>query len=164
MQKWEIVSSDAKMVRRFCVDLLKGLDYGVYMKKLHKIPAQMENNPFFTDAIKAKANAASAASKANFGQAVEAGVNIAFGTDTGVTQHGKNAEEFALMVENGMSEMAAIHAATVAAADLIEMSAELGTIEAGKIADIIAVDGNPLDDITELERVTVVIKEGVRHK
>jgi len=91
-------------------------------------------------------------------------VKIAFGTDTGVTPHGDNAQEFALMVAAGMSEMDAIRAATVTTAELLEMSADLGTIEAGKIADIIAVDESPLDDITALERVSVVISNGQRVK
>jgi imidazolonepropionase-like amidohydrolase len=129
-----------------------------------KIPAQMEGNPFFTDAIKAKALAASAASKANFGIAYKAGVKIAFGTDSAVTKHGDNADEFAMMVESGMTEMDAIRSATVVAAEVVEMSDTLGTIESGKIADIIAVDGNPLDDITVLENVSVVIKDGQRVK
>jgi imidazolonepropionase-like amidohydrolase len=124
----------------------------------------MEGNPFFTDAIKAKALAASAASKANFGRAYEAGVKIAFGTDTGVTKHGKNADEFGMMVESGMTEMDAIRSATIVAAELLEMSDTLGTIEPGKMADIIAVDGSPLDDITVLEDVSVVIKDGKRVK
>lgn len=127
----------------------------------YKIPAQMENNPFFTDAIREKATAASAASKANFSKAVRADVKIAFGTDTGVTIHGENADEFAYMVENGMTPMQAIYAATVAAADLIDKSDSLGTIEPGKLADIIAVDENPLANISSLENVTVVIKDGV---
>ncbi len=126
----------------------------------HKVPATMEGNPFFTEAIKAKARAASAGSKANFGKAYKGGVRIAFGTDTGVTKHGANAEEFAVMVAAGMSEMDAIHSATVAAAQLIEMSDELGTIEPGKLADMIAVDSSPLDDISVLENVSAVIKDG----
>ena len=130
----------------------------------YKIPAQMEGNPFFTDVIKAKALAASAASKANFGSAYEAGVKIAFGTDSAVTKHGENADEFGMMVDSGMTEMDAIRSATVVAAALIEMSESLGTIEPGKIADIIAVDASPLDDITVLEDVAVVIKEGVQVK
>jgi imidazolonepropionase-like amidohydrolase len=120
----------------------------------------MEGNPFFTDAIKAKARAASAASKANFGSAYKAGVKIAFGTDSAVTKHGENADEFAMMVDSGMTEMDAIRAATVTAAALLEMTDSLGTIEPGKLADIVAVDGNPLDDITALENVSVVIKGG----
>lgn len=129
-----------------------------------KIPAQMEGNPFFTDAIKAKALAASAASKVNFGIAYKAGVKIAFGTDSAVTKHGDNADEFAMMVESGMTEMDAIRSATVVAAEVVEMSDTLGTIESGKIADIIAVDGNPLADITVLEDVSVVIKDGKQVK
>ena len=125
-----------------------------------KIPPMMDGNPFFTEAIKAKANAAAAASLNNVKLAYEAGVKIAFGTDTGVTKHGANAEEFALMVRAGMSEMAAIRAATVVAAELIGRSEDLGTIEVGKFADIIAVDGNPLDDITVLENVDTVILDG----
>ena len=129
-----------------------------------KIPAQMEGNPFFTDAIKAKALAASAASKVNFGIAYKAGVKIAFGTDSAVTKHGDNADEFAMMVESGMTEMDAIRSATVVAAEVVEMSDTLGTIESGKIADIIAVDGNPLADITALQSVSVVIKDGKQVK
>lgn len=127
-----------------------------------KIPAMMDSNPFFTEAIKAKANAAAAASMQNFRQANKAGVKIAFGTDTGVTPHGDNAQEFALMVRGGMSPSEAIRSATVVAAELIEMSDELGTIEVGKIADIIAVDGNPLEDVTVLESVHTVIRDGQR--
>lgn len=131
------------------------------LQPVYKVPAQMENNPFFTDAIKEKANAASAASKANFSLAVRGGVKIAFGTDSGVTKHGENADEFAYMVENGMTPMQAIVAATVATADLIDMTETLGTIEPGKLADIIAVDESPLDDISALKNVSVVIKDGV---
>jgi imidazolonepropionase-like amidohydrolase len=126
----------------------------------HKVPATMEGNPFFTEAIKAKARAASAGSKASFRKAYEGGVRIAFGTDSGVTRHGANAEEFAVMVAAGMSEMDAIQSATIAAAQLIEMSDELGTIEPGKFADMIAVDSSPLDDISALENVSAVIKDG----
>lgn len=125
-----------------------------------KVPPMMETNPFFTEAIKAKARAASAASFENVRAAHAAGVKIAFGTDTGVTRHGENAEEFALMVSVGMSEAEAIHAATVAAAELIGMSDQLGTVEAGKFADIIAVSESPLSDITALENVAAVMKGG----
>jgi len=126
----------------------------------YKVPSLMAGNPFFTEAIKAKALAAAAASKANFGGAYEAGVKIAFGTDTGVTRHGENADEFGMMIDSGMTEMDAIRSATVVAAELLQMSDTLGTIEPGKMADIIAVDSSPLDDITVLENVSVVIKDG----
>ncbi|MFC1797174.1 amidohydrolase family protein [Pseudomonadota bacterium] len=125
-----------------------------------KVPAMMEGNPFFTEAIKQKALAASAASFKNVGKAHAAGVKIAFGTDTGVTRHGDNAQEFALMVSVGMTEMEAIRAATVVTAELLSMSGDLGTVEVGKIADIIAVDANPLEDIRALENVFAVVKDG----
>ncbi len=125
-----------------------------------KIPESMEGNPFFTDAIKEKAYAAGAAAADNIARAYRSGVNIAFGTDSAVTPHGLNGEEFGLMVQIGFSEMDAIHAATLGAAALLSRVEEIGSIEAGKVADIIAVDGNPLAEIGELENVTTVIKGG----
>jgi len=125
-----------------------------------KIPESMEGNPFYTDDIKMKANAAGAAAMTNIGRAYAAGVNIAFGTDSAVTPHGLNGEEFAYMVQMGMSEMEAIYAATVSAATLLSQGDVIGSIEVGKRADIIATDRSPLEDITELEQVTAVIKAG----
>lgn len=94
----------------------------------------------------------------------ENGVNIAFGTDSGVSPHGNNAQEFVYMLEAGMSEMDAIKAATVVASEHIGMGDQIGTLEAGKEADIIAVGGNPLEDITELQDVDFVMKGGVVYK
>ena len=96
--------------------------------------------------------------------AYENGVTIAFGTDTGVSKHGDNAQEFIYMVKAGMSEMEAIRAATVTASKHIEMDGMIGTLEAGKQADLIAVDGNPLKDIKELLDVDFVMKGGVVYK
>ena len=93
-------------------------------------------------------------------RAVPAGVRIAFGTDAGVSKHGRNADEFALMVANGMTPMTAIEAATVNAADLLGLSAEIGTLEAGKRADIIAVDGDPLTDLSVLTSMDFVMRDG----
>jgi len=90
----------------------------------------------------------------------EGGVPIAFGTDSGVSRHGLNAREFQLYVDAGMSEMEAIVTATVNAADHVQMAEDIGTIEAGKFADIIAVDGDPLEDIGELMDVDFVMKGG----
>jgi imidazolonepropionase-like amidohydrolase len=87
-------------------------------------------------------------------------VKIAFGTDAGVSKHGRNADEFELMVEHGMSPMAAIVAATVNAADLLGLGDEIGTLEPGKAADIIAVDGDPLQDVRALKRVVFVMRGG----
>lgn len=92
------------------------------------------------------------------------GVKIAFGTDTGVSRHGDNAREFALLVSAGMTPMEAIYSATVAGADNLGKSDILGTITPGKYADIIAVDGDPLADITELEDVDFVMKDGKAYK
>ena len=92
------------------------------------------------------------------------GVKIAFGTDSGVSRHGDNAREFGLLVEAGMTPMEAIYTATVAGADNLGKSDALGTIEPGKYADIVAVDGDPLTDVTELEDVDFVMKEGVVYK
>ncbi len=125
------------------------------------LPAQMEGNPFFTPEIREKVALATSASEEGFQLAYQAGVRIAFGTDSGVTPHGDNAQEFALMVARGMSEMDAIRSATVVTAELLGEEERLGTIEAGKLADIVAVAGNPLDDITELQRVRTVIRNGV---
>ena len=93
-------------------------------------------------------------------RAVPAGVRIAFGTDAGVSKHGRNADEFALMVQHGMTPMAAIEAATVNAADLLGLSEEIGTIEPGKRADIVAVDGDPLTDVTVLTSMDFVMRDG----
>jgi len=89
-----------------------------------------------------------------------AGVKIAFGTDTGVSAHGDNAQEFALMVKAGMTPLETIQAATVNAADHFSLSAEIGSIAAGKAADIIAVNGDPLSNVRELESVDFVMKGG----
>ena len=93
-------------------------------------------------------------------KAVPGGVKIAFGTDAGVSKHGRNADEFELMVKYGMTPVEAIKAATVNAADLLGLAAEIGTIEGGKSADIIAVAGDPLTDVTTLKRVTFVMARG----
>jgi len=95
------------------------------------------------------------------GEAYRAGVKIAFGTDTnGLSDHGNNAREFALLVKGGMSPAAAIAAATRNAADLLGAAGEIGQVKAGAYADLIAVAGNPLTDVTELERVQFVMKGG----
>jgi imidazolonepropionase-like amidohydrolase len=101
---------------------------------------------------------------ANFRKAVAAGVKIGFGTDIGVCRFGTNAREFGLMVENGMTPMQAIQAATTADADLLGVSAQLGSITPGKLADIIAVRGDPLRDVRLLEDVRFVMKEGRVYK
>jgi len=93
-------------------------------------------------------------------RAVPAGVRIAFGTDAGVSIHGRNADEFELMVQHGMTPMGAIQAATVNAADLLGLGEEIGTLEPGKRADIIAVTGDPLTDVSVLKSVDFVMRDG----
>jgi imidazolonepropionase-like amidohydrolase len=93
-------------------------------------------------------------------KAYPAGVKIAFGTDAGVSKHGRNADEFELMVKHGMPASAAIHAATINAAALLGVDKDVGTIEAGKTADLIAVSGDPTADITVLKSVGFVMKSG----
>jgi len=104
------------------------------------------------------------AQRQNFKKAVRAGVKMTFGTDAGVCPHGINARQFAFMVKYGMTPMQAIQAATVNAADLIGHSELFGSIAAGKSADIIAVSGDPIADIHELEHVRFVMKEGKVYK
>jgi imidazolonepropionase-like amidohydrolase len=88
------------------------------------------------------------------------GVKIAFGTDAGVSKHGRNADEFELLVKHGMPASEAIKAATVNAADLLGLSSEVGSLEPGKRADLIAVTGDPLQDVTVLKKVELVMKDG----
>jgi imidazolonepropionase-like amidohydrolase len=114
----------------------------------------------FPPPIQVKARAAHDALFGMFQNAVKIGVKIAFGTDSAVSPHGQNAHEFVLMTANGMSPAAALHTATTTAAALLGVSDRLGTLEAGKLADVIAVPGNPLDDITTMEHVSFVMKEG----
>jgi imidazolonepropionase-like amidohydrolase len=100
----------------------------------------------------------------NFAKAVAAGVKIAFGTDAGVYPHGDNAKQFHYMVKFGMTPAGAIRAATSSAADLIDRSKDVGTLEAGKYADLIAVTANPLERIEVLEHVSLVMKGGKIYK
>jgi imidazolonepropionase-like amidohydrolase len=100
----------------------------------------------------------------NFTKAVRAGVKMSFGTDAGVCPHGINARQFAFMVKYGMTPMQAIQSATSSAADLLGKSDVLGSLKPGKYADIIAVSGNPLEDIRVLENVKFVMKEGKIYK
>jgi imidazolonepropionase-like amidohydrolase len=100
----------------------------------------------------------------NFGKAVRAGVKMAFGTDAGVCAYGTSGKQFAFMVKYGMTPMQAIQAATSNAADLLGHANELGSIKVGKYADLIAVSGDPLKDISLLERVEFVMKDGEVYK
>ena len=119
---------------------------------------------YFPPVVANKAAAIGPVMLSNFKKVIDAGVPIAFGTDSGVSPHGDNAQEFVLMVEGGMSPMAAIQSATLSAAKLLRKENELGTIEKGKLADIVAVPGNPLEDIALMKKVNFVMKDGVIYK
>ena len=98
----------------------------------------------------------------SFRRAVAAGVKIAFGTDSGVTPHGENLRELGLMVVGGMTPAAALGAATKVAAELCGLESELGTLEPGKRADVVVVDGDPYDVTTLKDRIRDVWKDGAR--
>ncbi|MDE3250183.1 MAG: amidohydrolase family protein [Bacteroidota bacterium] len=119
---------------------------------------------FFPAVITEKALAIGPKIQATFAKAYKAGVKIAFGTDAGVYAHGKNWMEFVYMTEAGMPVLEAIKAATVNASELLGVSEITGTIEKGKSADIIALDGDPVKDVQSLGRVKFVMKEGVVYK
>ena len=112
------------------------------------------------DFLLVKAKAVMPAARKNVAHAFASGVKVAFGTDAAVYPHGLNAREFAVMVKLGLTPLQAIQAATVNAADLLGWSDKIGGIDPGKWADIIAVDGDPLQDVTTLEHVKFVMKGG----
>jgi imidazolonepropionase-like amidohydrolase len=121
------------------------------------IIGKIDNYP---PALQAKAKAAGAARSDMFRNAVKMGVKISFGTDAAVFPHGQNAKEFKLMVDLGMQPIDALKAATGNAADLFGIAQKTGTLEKGKLADVIAMPGDPTADITATERVSFVMKEG----
>lgn len=122
------------------------------------------SSDFMSEAIKAKAIRVGGDMLQNFTRAYQAGVNIAYGTDSGVSHHGDNAKEAVLMHQAGMSNSDILVSATVNGADLIDMSDSLGTLEAGKQADIIATSISPLNDISALLDVGFVMKGGKVYK
>lgn len=119
---------------------------------------------YFSPLVQPKAAAIGPLIQSTFSRAYKAGVKIAFGTDAGVFPNGDNAKEFRYMVEAGMPELAAIRSATLSAAELLNQSHRLGSIENNFSADIIAVKGDPLKDISQLEHVAFVMKDGVVYK
>jgi imidazolonepropionase-like amidohydrolase len=119
---------------------------------------------YFPERIAAKAIAIGPIIQGTFAKAYKAGVKIAFGTDAGVYAHGKNWMEFIYMTEAGMPALEAIKCATVNAADLIGVSDKVGSIEKGKLADIVAVDGDPTQDIHAMGNMKFVMKEGVVYR
>jgi imidazolonepropionase-like amidohydrolase len=121
------------------------------------IMGKLDNYP---PALQAKAKAATAARSEMFRNAIKMGIKISFGTDAAVFPHGQNAKEFKLMVDLGMSAIDALKSATGNDAELLGIGQKVGTLEKGKLADIIAMPGDPTSDITATERVSFVMKEG----
>jgi imidazolonepropionase-like amidohydrolase len=116
------------------------------------------------DFIVTKMKLVSAQSEKNLQKAFQAGVKVALGTDAAVYPHGLNAHELAVYVKLGMTPLQAIQTTTINDADLLGWSDKIGTLEPGKWADIIAVDGDPIQDITTLQRVKFVMKSGQVYK
>ncbi|PYF77057.1 metal-dependent hydrolase family protein [Pedobacter nutrimenti] len=119
---------------------------------------------YFSDLVTPKALAVGPKIQSTFSKAWKAGVKIAFGTDAGVYMHGKNWKEFVYMVEGGMPEMDAIRSATFSAAELLGVTDILGVVEKGKLADLIAVHGDPIKDISSMGNIGFVMKNGVVYK
>jgi imidazolonepropionase-like amidohydrolase len=121
------------------------------------IMGKLDNYP---PVLQAKAKAATAARSEMFRNAVKMGIKISFGTDAAVYPHGQNAKEFKLMVDLGMNAIDALKSATANDAELLGIAQKVGTLEKGKLADVIAMPSDPTSDITATERVSFVMKEG----
>ena len=148
------------------MDLMK--QYGTYfVPTITAGKAVAENakiDGFYPEIIVPKALEIGPKIQSTFAKAYKRGVNIAFGTDAGVFPHGQNAKEFGYMVEVGMPPMEAIQSATLTNAKVLGLANELGQIKANFIADIVATDSNPLEDITAMERIIFVMKDGFIYK
>ena len=128
------------------------------------VAEKAEIDGFFSEVVRPKARAIGPQIQDTFAQAYRRGVQIVFGTDSGVSPHGENWKEFIYMVEAGMAPVEALNSAMSAGAELLGINDELGTIESGKLADIIAINGNPLQDIKQMENVSLIIKDGQIYK
>jgi imidazolonepropionase-like amidohydrolase len=148
-----------RLLRREGVWLVPTLLAGDYVARVASSP-----DNFFTPAQTAKALEAGPRMLDMARRAHEGGVRIAFGTDTGVSAHGDNAQEFALLVRAGLTPLEAVQAATVGAAEHLRIGNQAGRIAVGMPADIIAVSGDPLSDVTELERVRFVMRAGAVYR
>jgi len=149
---------DMKLMKEHGTWLVPTIIAGKYVEEKAKVPG------YFPPQIAAKALVVGSKIQSTAGKAYKAGVKIAFGTDSAVYPHGQNAREFGYMVEAGMPAAAALQAATVNAAQLLRRDKDLGSLSEGKFADLIAVTGNPLDDISLMSRVEFVMKDGVVYK
>ena len=150
--------TDMKLMKEHGTWYVPTIIAGKYVAEKAAVPG------YYPAQIAAKALQVGPLIQATAGKAYKAGVKIAFGTDAAVYPHGQNAKEFQYMVEAGMPPMFVLQAATTHAAELLKKSKDLGSVEAGKFADVIAVEGNPLEDITRMQHVSFVMKEGVVYK
>jgi imidazolonepropionase-like amidohydrolase len=146
------------LMKRNNVYLVPTVIAGLSVAEMARIPG------FYPPSVAAKALEVGPLIQQALGRAWKAGVQIAFGTDSGVYPHGRNAREFGYMVEAGMPPLEAIRAATQNAADLLDRSQDIGSLQPGRFADIVAVEGDPLADIHLLEQVTFVMKQGRIYK
>jgi imidazolonepropionase-like amidohydrolase len=149
-----------------CIRLMKehGTHYVPTISAGRFVYEHAQDPDYFPAIVRPKALAVGPQIQATFGKAWKAGVTIMFGTDTGVGPHGSNGKEFGYMVEAGMPVMDAIRSATMVPAKYLGVDDKLGSLEAGKIADIVAVPGDPIADVHTLEHVAFVMKEGVIYK
>jgi imidazolonepropionase-like amidohydrolase len=173
----------AEAIRRAVIGGVDSIEHGTFMDdtdiklmKEHgtwyvptiiagKYVGEMAEKPgYYPPQVAAKAKQVGPIIQATAGKAYKAGVKIAFGTDAAVYPHGLNAKEFQYMVEAGMPPLFVIQAATTHAAQLLKHTADIGSISAGRYADVIAAPGNPLEDITLLQKVQFVMKEGKVYK
>ena len=173
----------AEAIRRAVIGGVDSIEHGTFMNdedmKLMKdhgtwyvptitagkfVEEKAKQGGWYPPQVAAKAEKVGPIIQATAGKAYKAGVKIAFGTDAAVYPHGDNAREFVYMVQAGMPPMFVIQAATTHAAQLLKHEKDIGSIAAGKFADVIAVPGNPLDDISLMQKVEFVMKEGVVYK
>jgi imidazolonepropionase-like amidohydrolase len=138
--------------------LVATISAGRYVAEKAKTPG------FFPEIVRPKAIAIGPQIQGTFARAYKAGVKIAFGTDQGVAPHGENAKEFEYMVEAGMPPLEAIRAATLYGATVMGLEKQLGTVEPGMLADVVAVPGDPQADISVMSRVAFVMKDGVVYR
>jgi len=150
--------ADMKLMREHGTWYVPTIIAGDYVARKASVPG------FFTPQVAAKAAAIGPLILGTASRAYKAGVKIAFGTDAGVYPHGENAHEFELMVQAGMPPLFTIQAATLHAAQLLKHDKDLGSISAGKLADLVAVAGNPLEDISLMKQISFVMKEGMVYK
>src|SRR6202042_317976 len=150
--------ADMKLMKEHGTWYVPKIIAGKYVEEKANVPG------YYPAQVAVKAKMVGPIIQATAGKAYKAGVKIAFGTDAGVFPHGDNAKEFEYMVQAGMPPMFVLQAATTHAAELLHKQDTLGQITVGRQADVIAVPGNPLDDITAMQRVSFVMKGGVVYK